>query len=536
MRLITVFLDDVPNYEALSYAWGDQNIKDSILLDGQDFLITASLKAALWHLRLITRVRKIWIDAICINQADTLERSQQVLIMRDIYANADKVIVWLGEESENSGIAMHILEDMSSGFVDYKTFGYEPSRCKAEEVQMEVELWQPVTELFHRPFWSRVWIVQEIALAKEALVCCGWRSIQWATLETALYRLLHSNRVDYEPFKTEVYHRVFSLRLEREDFKHPRVRVHFSDLLYRQRFRKLSEQRDIIYSIIGIAKDIFPGTIVPDYSQPAQRVYQNATRSVILDTGRLDMLSHVLLQFNISEFPSWVRDWEKPSAVIPFFKGLAGENFYQASRNSRVIAKSSEDLDIFTLQGFQYDNIVQIFEFVEVDIWRGLHSWKEMARLDQEQLRPYISGGDLFNAFWRSLVANQALEHDEEHEVVKAPEKEQMIAERLLGLRPCSEDVVGEEDLLSFVRRMRPKIKYRRMILTRMGYLGLAPPETEKEDLVCVLLGGDMPFVLRPKGSWHTFVGECYVHGIMDGEVLDAAQAGLVQLQEFSLR
>lgn len=244
-KLITVFLDDVPNYEALSYAWGDQNMKVSILLNGQDFLITASLKAALWHLRLTTHVRKIWIDAICIDQADTLERSQQVLIMRDIYANADKVIVWLGEGSENSGIAMHILEDFSSGFVDYETFGYEHPRCRLEEVQMDAELWQPVTELFRRPFWSRGWIVQDIVVAKEALVCSGWRSIQWDTLEAALDWLMKSNRREYEPFKGRVYQRVSSLRLEREDWKHPRVQVHFSDLLYRQRFRQLSEQRDI---------------------------------------------------------------------------------------------------------------------------------------------------------------------------------------------------------------------------------------------------------------------------------------------------
>jgi hypothetical protein len=68
--LITVFLDDAPQYEALSYTWGDPNVKVPILLHGQDFLVGTNLKAALCHLRLVTRVRKLWIDAVCINQAD----------------------------------------------------------------------------------------------------------------------------------------------------------------------------------------------------------------------------------------------------------------------------------------------------------------------------------------------------------------------------------------------------------------------------------------------------------------------------------
>jgi hypothetical protein len=73
------------------------------------------------------------------------------------------------------------------------------------------------------------------------------------------------------------------------------------------------------------------------------------------------------------------------------------------------------------------------------------------------------------------------------------------------------------------------------MILTSEGHLGLAPIETQENDIVCVLLGGDMPFILRPNGDHYTFVGETYVYGIMDGEVLDVAKARLVSLEMFML-
>jgi hypothetical protein len=64
-RLITVSLNEVPIYWALSYTWGDSNARECISLNGHDITITTNLRAALWHLRLTTRTRTIWIDAIC---------------------------------------------------------------------------------------------------------------------------------------------------------------------------------------------------------------------------------------------------------------------------------------------------------------------------------------------------------------------------------------------------------------------------------------------------------------------------------------
>jgi len=104
----------------------------------------------------------------------------------------------------------------------------------------------------------------------------------------------------------------------------------------------------------------------------------------------------------------------------------------------------------------------------------------------------------------------------------------------ILGLRHYEYDE-HQESIELYMSEMESKSKYRKMIFTQKGYLGLAPPETMEDDIVCVLLGGNMPFILRPEGSYHTFIGECYVHEIMDGEVLDVAQTRLIQPQKFSL-
>ncbi|PMD58011.1 uncharacterized protein K444DRAFT_486390, partial [Hyaloscypha bicolor E] len=90
-----------PHYEALTYTWGDPSLRHVISLHGHEFEITASLYEALKHLRLIDKKRIIWVDAICINMNNLAEHSNQVMMMRDIYPRALRVLVWLGIASEN---------------------------------------------------------------------------------------------------------------------------------------------------------------------------------------------------------------------------------------------------------------------------------------------------------------------------------------------------------------------------------------------------------------------------------------------------
>jgi len=103
-------LDETPEYEALSYVWGDDTTRFRVAVDNSPFFVTPNLYSALRHLRLKDRDRVLWIDALCINQADEAERTHQVSCIGDIYREASSVIVWLGEESASSEIAMDFLE------------------------------------------------------------------------------------------------------------------------------------------------------------------------------------------------------------------------------------------------------------------------------------------------------------------------------------------------------------------------------------------------------------------------------------------
>lgn len=98
-------------YDALSYVWGSTDSQQAISLDGQDAFIRKNLWSALLHLRFTDRVKYFWIDNLCINQADHSERSHQVGFMKEIFASAQAVRVWLGEASEDTSKAFPQVKD-----------------------------------------------------------------------------------------------------------------------------------------------------------------------------------------------------------------------------------------------------------------------------------------------------------------------------------------------------------------------------------------------------------------------------------------
>ena len=101
------------NYEALSYTWGSPEQAHGIICDGVSFNVTENLYAALRRIRHLETTRTIWIDQICIDQSNILERNSQVAFMGTIYANASQVLIWLGEEDSESDMAFSFLSELA---------------------------------------------------------------------------------------------------------------------------------------------------------------------------------------------------------------------------------------------------------------------------------------------------------------------------------------------------------------------------------------------------------------------------------------
>ena len=162
-RLVHGSLKESPKYDALSYVWGSPHEQTTIQLDGtRNYQVTKNLEQALRHVSHFqsrkNEVVTIWVDAICINQRNVEERNSQVKMMWKIYAAAEKVRTWLDVEIPGAvlGRLMHLCTDIES--VD--DLGDDPG------------FWQPIETIAENPYWSRVWIQQEIAYAKELLIHC----------------------------------------------------------------------------------------------------------------------------------------------------------------------------------------------------------------------------------------------------------------------------------------------------------------------------------------------------------------------------
>ncbi|KFA56397.1 hypothetical protein S40293_05043 [Stachybotrys chartarum IBT 40293] len=184
-NLTVVNLDDRPQYEALSYVWGKpaeaSALKNSINLEGVNISVTPNLLSALHRLRLPPSegLRTLWVDALCINQSDLDERSQQVSIMRDIYASARHVLIWLGEGDEDTDAAF----DCMAAF-DNLPGPPGDERERANRINPMRENSSFFFGIAGRYVWfSRIWILQELAVAKsDPIVYCGQKAASWSLL------------------------------------------------------------------------------------------------------------------------------------------------------------------------------------------------------------------------------------------------------------------------------------------------------------------------------------------------------------------
>jgi hypothetical protein len=183
-------LDADPNYEALSYVWGDATKTLPITLDGLAIEITLNLESALRHLRYSDKPRTLWADALCINQSDLEERSLQVLHMRDIYRKAGKVLVWLGKENDKEQQRSHYRERESGSSVQ-EAFSlasrvaaiHEPTTWSLGDLvfsESNQSALYKLHELVQRKWFNRIWVLQEAVMASDIEIVCGTSTIPWA--------------------------------------------------------------------------------------------------------------------------------------------------------------------------------------------------------------------------------------------------------------------------------------------------------------------------------------------------------------------
>ena len=195
-RLETISLVDEPQYTALSYVWGDAIDRVPFNLDDHEVLITRNLAFALQALQLNDQPFVLWIDAICINQSNPQEKSEQVLRMRDIYASASLVIVWWGAGTTATDLAVDMFnayQQKSNVPKDQLLTARHKYRTREEQRQELLKQSPPFKSLIEgkgleillrasgfllfEDWWYRVWVIQEFCVGKEVWFACGSKKI-----------------------------------------------------------------------------------------------------------------------------------------------------------------------------------------------------------------------------------------------------------------------------------------------------------------------------------------------------------------------
>lgn len=270
-------LSSRPVYTALSYTWGDGGTEWKITLMDQGEL---AIGENLWSfLRLqssiITEPTLFWIDAICIDQANIHERNHQVGLMRQIYTSATKVYVWLGQEGENSNIAMRFVVAQASKPLRPRGSGYHPLWSRQEGKALHA--------LCDRRYWRRMWIIQELLHANDITVWCGSLSFTWDDIEKLYLKLKtieESNWFAHHEYHLMVMQSSAAVMVwQRAHWRHPDTPVpSLQTLIEIFRDWQCTDLRDKVFALSGMATE--ESTVEPDYALTTREVYFAVLRHV----------------------------------------------------------------------------------------------------------------------------------------------------------------------------------------------------------------------------------------------------------------
>jgi ankyrin repeat protein len=562
-RLIDSDITFQPDYEALSYVWGDITPVRYITLGDQDVSITPNLHSALIHLRSPETVRTLWVDALCINQSVHGERNQQVRIMGDIYKSARQVVVWLGDAADDSHLVFQHLNDESNP--DFFHSGPPPPEDKRRA-------W---SEFVKRPWFFRTWVIQEIALAKRVLMMCGEEATLWRNLDTGhtpefffdakgLSTSRSSRSCDHpiKGFNADGHvSRLGSLGLGSGP----------TSILRYSRVCQTTEVRDKIYGILGLFE---PGFIPVDYDLPVEDIFRQFTEAVIILTKDLSILEGIGAKRSYLNLPSWVPDFTGTS-----INSITGAYWYApcregAEENYDVRCADGTQLSFprellvqeylpgltfsrygsLKIQGKAVDTIREVGPKLEDGIGhapgskgfsRVMREWESIAvKLVPEWRFSEISVSE---AFAMTLIATrdsdlfsvgagftQWYRHCGAG-ILEATDPSMFLRDHEFHLwwlsagrdaeeknpDSSSEEEFNEEaevigyDLRKFLDDFIYASYGRCLFTSGKGSLGLASPRAKSGDRVVYFPGSTEPFLLRKRdsGGW-ILVGECYLYGL----------------------
>ncbi|KAG5745299.1 hypothetical protein H9Q70_012013 [Fusarium xylarioides] len=587
-------------FEALSYAWGDDTTKYLVKCSGQCICVWANLHDALLDLRHPTRKRVLWIDALCINQADNEEKSKQIRLMHEIYSQAQEVLIYLGKSDTSVHDAIRSIrwldwklmplyarQFLSTSNIGMASF-FVDSWTNMNPIIQEDFSWDPIINLLRRPWFRRTWVIQEAVIPQHAQVICGDQSISWATFLRVVDAIKHyQSSVKTIPGYHSLYDTISSLDLMRSarNKRHPDIYIlgqrwyrplltgrpmdgqedsSLLDLILMSRRYKCTYPHDKIFGMLGVTgEDTSSELLKPDYNISPMDAYRNFVLWEIKNNRSLRVLGTSSRTSRRRSSPSWVPDFNRLDPIESLTGPLFSGSDMDASAGLPMEVRESDDGTMLYIKGsvvdtihtvgkntfkdkstrlsneYQEDERISVYDQLQVNrgmIEEARDIWLEATRGLARDLGPPsethiftttmtdgtalplgpVSPG--WESFLRVLFADVSV--GSKYSMFIKEISTSFLRLTLAEDQLPEEYTKGEEAFaikaLGFFAAIA---RSRRFARTDMGLVGYVPMRARKGDLVVVLYGSKVPFVVREKEHGrYSLVGECFMDGIMRGE------------------
>ena len=571
-RLEFADINNLPKFGGISYTWGDPTDKEKIICDEGYLFVPSNLVDALRILRREKDALLLWGDAACIDQSNVSERGHQVNLMGKVFAGAERVHIWLGQSNgdaeEAFGCIHDILEIDKSVPHDSRQTIEGAKAIDAFFDNIPDTRWNAFKRVITRPWFTRMWIIQEVGLAPAVTVMCGELEINWDLLVRASRFLMSGHFEERLDYLCAVGHIGDINRV----YKGRSYETTFIYVLDQVREQNSSDPRDKVFALLGhpsAKRKSGNGTIVQaDYSKTTVKVYQELAVGLMRDHGNLYPLSAVVhLSVDLTEenaTASWVPQWNF-THDLPYMLSRDRDGFRAAtSKNPAFLFPYSSN--ILQVEGFIFDTVLcQAEEILTTDyipkqsipgsrggnyirlLYDMAIRWQDSSNSDEtandskriialtlaaegshysryKELDPDQRAGLLLADFAEYWIQNCATDNERENGILNPGDS---LSINFEGLPPPSAYLYRSTAAYA--------LKQRRLFYSKKGYFGLGPAVMRPGDIVCVLFGAQVPFILRRKDSRYQLVGESYVHGIMHGEAIEMMEDGELEKQTFSI-
>jgi hypothetical protein len=323
----TLHKTQTPIYEAVSYTWGEPHFLHSVVIHGLRIAITANVDVMLRHLRKVRKVRYLWIDAICLNQDDPVEKASQIERMGLIYRAAKRVNIWLGDSDDDTATVFDLFSR-----VFYSAVGPGDAQLESgPSIRMSIN------NFLSRPWFARRWVLQEAVLNPCTLVHCGTFLIPWSHLCEAIYILDHLCQPRGSTWEGIDFHPdTIPLDLHSCDIVRMLCRLRSPDrdiisLLWSFYASECKDPGDRIGALYGLA-GLSPLALAKIGFKPEenwQAMYRRFARYSIRQGKGRQLLSHLFAFGSLRSWgynqPTWVPDWSATKTTRSYFYHMAAQ-------------------------------------------------------------------------------------------------------------------------------------------------------------------------------------------------------------------